>query len=109
MVSIPFELFVSTIGLSLAVGLIGLTGRSKNIPLMLMMAGAFITFLAIITDEIKMGNIPVSSTFNNATNTTTYVFADDNFTFTAWHKITISLLGSITMIAGALIWKQEED
>lgn len=101
---IPIEIFLSFIAFSLVTGIIGLWKRT---PLMLFIAGAMITFWAIITDNIILGKIPESSIVSGLT--TTYTFIDNPFEFTQWHKIFFALIGSVIMIAGALIWKQMED
>ena len=105
--NIPLEIFLSFIGLSIATGLMGLLSNLKQkIPLTLFIAGSMITFLAVITDNIIMGKIPESST--TVGSTTTYVMVDNPYEFTQWVKILFALTGSMIMMLGALIWKQEE-
>jgi hypothetical protein len=102
-VNIPIEIFLPLIGLCLAMGTLGIW---KKIPLTMLIAGAIISFLAIQTDSIILGKIPITSTTSGST--TTYAFIDNEFTLDAWSKIFIGLIGSILMFVGAIQWKKEE-
>jgi len=100
---IPIEIFLSFMGLSFAMGVIGLW---QKIPLVLLIAGAIITFWAITTDNIILGKIPITSTSSGSI--TTYAFIDNIFEFTQYPKILFGLIGSVVMLAGALTWKKQE-
>jgi hypothetical protein len=103
MVDIPIEVISLILALSITLGVIGIW---KKIPLTMLIAGAFITFLFIQTDAIILGKIPQSSV-TNATNTT-YTFIDNTYTLEVWDKIILSLIGAVMFVTGSLIWKQEE-
>lgn len=101
MSNVPIEVFLPLIALSLSMGVLGMW---KKIPFVLLISGAIITFIAIDTTSISLGKIPEKSVTTGLT--TTYTFIDNTFEFTQWHKIFISLIGSIIMFIGAFQFKE---
>lgn len=82
-------------------------GVWKQIPLMMFIGGALITFLIVITDNIIMGSIPDFSVDAGAT--TTYTMQNNLYALDQWVKIIFAVMGSVFMIGGALIWKAIEN
>jgi hypothetical protein len=99
---LPIEIFSIAIGLSVALGIFGFI-RNPQIPAMMAFAGIFILFIAITTDQLKMGNLVSQSIFNSTSNITDYSYNDDIFQFTELPKTIFALLGSIFMLAGGLM------
>ena len=99
---VPFEI------LSLFVfAMLGLAILSawKKIPFGMTIAGAFITFLFILTDSVTaLGD---SQTCTTAIASTTCEF--EPYVLDMWIKIIFMLLGCVLMIGGALIWKATEN
>jgi len=101
---VPLELFLGFMGLSFAMAVIGLCQR---IPMLLLIAGAFITVWALITDVIIMGKIPSTSIISGST--TTYTFIDNPYVFTQYPKILIAIIGAVIMLAGGLEWNKKSE
>jgi hypothetical protein len=97
---IPIELFLGFTGLSIALALFGFC-RNPQIPATIVMGGMFILFLAVSTDNVIMGKIPVTSVDSGAT--TTYTFIDNTFEFTDMPKVIFALLGVMCMVLGGLM------
>lgn len=104
MSNVPVEIFLPLIGLSLSMGVLG---SWKKIYIAMLIAGAIITFLAVDTNIITLGKIPITSTVSGSV--TTYAFIDNEFIFTEWHKILMALIGSMFMFMGAMEWNKKEE
>lgn len=98
--TIPFELFIGFIGIAIGLAIFGFI-RQPQIPAMLTFGGMFILFIAVVTDEIKMGSIPVQSVSSGSV--TTYTFVPDLYAFTSIYKMVFALIGVIMMLASALM------
>lgn len=101
---IPYEILLGFIFGTMAMSIIGVW---KQIPLMMFIGGAIITFLIVITDNIIMGIMPDTSSVSGST--TTYTLVNDLYPLDQWVKILFALMGSVFMLGGALIWKAIED
>lgn len=97
---IPFELFIAFIGMSLAMAVFGFL-RNPQIPAMVCFGGIFILMVAVVTDGVIMGKIPVASASSGST--TTYTFEDNVFPFDNWSKTLFAFMGGIMMLLGALM------
>lgn len=99
---LPFEMLIGFFFLTVVLAIIGLL---KKAPYLMFIGGAMLTFLFILTDSVTaLGGSQTCIT--TSPNTTTCTF--EPYTLDAWVKILFCLLGSLFMIAGALIWKTEE-
>jgi hypothetical protein len=99
---IPFELIMALFSLTFVLAIIGVW---KKIPLAMFVGGALITFTFILTDSITALGDTQTCTTEIATTTCTF----EPYVLDVWIKILFMLLGSVFMIAGALIWKAIED
>lgn len=97
---IVIELFLASLVVSIAVAIFGFI-RQPQIPAMLVFSGMFILVLAVATDTIIMGKIPITSTSSG--NVVTYAFIDNEFTFTELPKTLFGIMGSVLMLIGALM------
>ena len=98
--NIPIELFLGFIAISISLAIFGFI-RNPQIPAMLAFAGIFIMFIAVTTDNIIMGKIPVESVVSGST--TSYTFEDNTFQFTEIPKTIFALIGVICMLCGGLM------
>jgi len=98
--NIPVELFLGGIVVSIALAIFGFI-RQPQIPAMLVFAGIFIFFIAIVTTGVIMGKIPTTSVESGST--VTYTFTDNVFEFTELPKTFFGLIGVIFMLCGALM------
>ena len=98
--NIPFELFISFIGIAIGLSVFGFI-RQPQIPAMLAFGGMFIMFIAVVTDNVIMGQIPVKSVVVGST--TNYTFTLDLFAFTSMYKMIFALIGVTMMLASAIM------
>lgn len=99
---IPFEIFIGLFATMVSLSVIGIW---KQIPLMMFVGGALITFVIILTDS--MPALGDSQTCTTAIATTTCT--QEPYILDPWIKIIFAIFGSLFMIGGALIWKAMED
>lgn len=99
---IPFEVLTLIIVLSFALSIIG---AWKKIPFTMVIGGALMTFIFIMTDSITALGDTQTCTTASATTTCTF----QPYVLDMWAKIIMMLVGTILMIGGALIWKTMED
>lgn len=97
---LPIELFLGALVVSIAIAIFGFI-RQPQIPAMLCFAGMFILVLAVSTESIIMGKIPITSTSSGSV--VTYAFIDNEYTFDEFPKVIFGLFGAILMLIGALM------
>jgi len=100
-----FVIFMSFIALSMFLISIGFI-RSLKMPFLIMIGGALIAFWGIMTDTLIMDREIKSIDTSTTLITVTYI--DHTVAFEGWTKILFGLTGGIINIAGAVIWKQQE-
>jgi hypothetical protein len=103
---VPIEIFLPFIAIAFSMSVIAFLPKTKQ-PFLLMLAGFMIAFWAIITDEITLGKIPLTSTVSGSV--TTYAFTDNNFEFTQYPKILFGLIGSVLFLSGVFVWNEKEE
>lgn len=101
------NIFMSFFGLAVILGVIGIW---KKIPLTLFIGGALVTFLSItpvgeggFTDGNRIESI------DTVGDTSIINWEPDPIGVDTWTLIFFAVLGAMFMLAGAVIWKQEED
>lgn len=95
---IPIELFSMGIGLSIVMLGIALC---KNIPMIVLVAGAIMFFIFTFTDEISRGSIP--NTLTDSGSTVTVSWIEDPIDFNAEIKIMFLLISSMVMFVGGMM------
>lgn len=100
---LPIEILGLIFAFTIALSAIG---AWKKIPFAMVIAGALITFIFILTDSITaLGDTQTCET--TLPSTTTCTFAPH--VLDMWVKIVFMLFGTVMMIGGALMWKEIED
>lgn len=97
---IPVELFLGGIVVSIALAIFGFI-RQPQIPVMLVVGGMFIMTIAVMTDGVIMGKIPITSVSSGST--VTYTFEDNIYAFDELAKVMFALMGVFCMLCGALM------
>jgi len=99
--NIPVELFLGGIVVSIALAIFGFI-RQPQIPVMLVVGGMFILTIAVMTDGVIMGKIPITSTSTSST-VVTYEFVDNVYAFDELAKVMFALMGVMCMLCGGLM------
>lgn len=103
--NIPIELFAMFIGGAFGIVSIGLA-KQQVAGVSCAIGGMIIIVVALLTDVILLGIIPIESI--TVGDTTTYDYIDNTFTFTEWHKILMMIVGAFVMILGAVISQSDK-
>lgn len=99
---LPIEILGLVFFFTIALSVIG---AWKKIPFAMVIAGALITFIFILTEGIT--SLGDTQTCTTASAITTCTFAP--YTLDMWVRIVFMLFGTIIMIGGALTWKATEE
>jgi hypothetical protein len=101
-VTTDINLFMGIIGLCSIASVFGLW---KKIPFLMLVGGAVITFMAILPIDVSNGSRVESITESGNDNIINW--EDDPAQLDVYPKIFFGLLGSMFMLAGALVWKED--
>lgn len=95
------NIFLPILSLSIILGVIGIW---QKIPILMLIGGAIIAFMGINLDLTNGSRV---ASIDTSTDTNIVTWENDPIEVDIYPKIFVSLLGSMFMIAGALIWKFE--
>lgn len=104
--NIPFEVFFGVIGACAFLFILGLI-RQPPIPASVVASGMFLLTIAVIPDNLIMGQLVKSSSFSNSTNVTTYTYTQDLFPMNNYVKVFLALIGCMVILIGGLMLKSE--
>jgi len=100
--ALDITIFLSFISFCIILGIIGMW---KKIPFLMLIGGVLITSLIILPIDFRDGTRIES--LDTTTDIIIPTYEDDPVTFDVYPKIFFGIMGSMFMIAGALIWKEE--
>lgn len=86
--------------------MLGVIGIWKKIPLLMLIGGALIAFIAVLPMDLTNGTR--IETLDTTTDIIVPTYEDEPVNLDIYPKIFFGILGSMFMIAGALIWYQEQ-
>lgn len=95
------NIFLPILSMSIVLGVIGIW---QKIPILMLIGGAIICFMGITID---LNNGSRVASIDTSTDPNTVNYEEDPVEVDVYPKIFVGLLGSMFMIAGALIWKFE--
>lgn len=97
------SLFLSFIGFSIIMGIVGIWIR---IPMLMLVGGAMITFLSVIPLDFNDGSRVSNITESGSTNIVQW--ENEPVVFDVYPKILFAVMGSIFMLGGAMMWKYQD-
>jgi hypothetical protein len=95
------NIFLPILSLSIILGVIGIW---QKIPILMLIGGAIIAFMGVTIDLTNGSRV---ESIDTTTDINTVNWENDPVDVDVYPKIFVGLLGSMFMIAGALIWKFE--
>lgn len=101
---LDISIFLSFVSFCIILGIIGMW---KRMPILMLIGGAMIAFLMVIPMDFRDGSRIES--LNTTTDIIIPTYQDQPVEFDVYPKIFFGIMGSMFMIAGALVWKFEEN
>lgn len=97
------NIFLPIITLSVILGVVGIW---KQMPFLMLVGGALIAMLAVLPLDLINGSRVES--IDTSTDTNTVTWQDDPIQIDTYPRIFLGMLGSMFLLGGALIWKNND-